>query len=339
MNSIIIKQFTLLLKQIQIDMNKSTGIEYTKNSFRLSNTFKILKILKSLTKPIKTIDDINSLKNISGIGKGTIKRIEEILKTGKLSEIRKKNNSQYLESISNLIKIFGIGKKKANELIVKYNIHNINDLVKLIKNKKIELPENIIKGLKYVNKTKTNIPRKEIDEIYIYLIKKIQEIDKNLNLYICGSYRRLKPTSNDIDIIIYHNKLIKKKETENSNIMKTFIQTLIDDGFIIDNYTSLNVPTKFMGLCKKKRHIRRIDIRMIPLESLHYATLYFTGSGDFNKKMRKNAMNLGYILNEYGLYINSLNSKKLVKSTKYINSEKDIFEILNMEYLPPHLRE
>jgi DNA polymerase/3'-5' exonuclease PolX len=337
MNSIIIKQFTLLLKQIQIDMNKSTGIEYTKNSFRLSNTFKILKILKSLTKQI-TLDDIDLIKNISGIGKGTIKRIEEILKTGKLSEIKyQPNNSQYLESISNLIKIFGIGKKKANELIVKYNIHNINDLVKLIKNKKIELPENIIKGLKYVNKTKTNIPRKEIDEIYIYLIKKIQEVDKNLNLYICGSYRRLKPTSNDIDIIIYHNKLIKKKETENSNIMKTFIQTLIDDKFIIDNYTSLNVPTKFMGLCKKKRHIRRIDIRMIPLESLHYATLYFTGSGDFNKKMRKNAMNLGYILNEYGLYF--IDSKKLVKSMKYINSEKDIFEILNMEYLPPHLRE
>jgi DNA polymerase/3'-5' exonuclease PolX len=318
-------------------MNKSTGIEYTKNSFRLSNTFKILKILKSLTKQI-TLDDIDLIKNISGIGKGTIKRIEEILKTGKLSEIKyQPNNSQYLESISNLIKIFGIGKKKANELIVKYNIHNINDLVKLIKNKKIELPENIIKGLKYVNKTKTNIPRKEIDEIYIYLIKKIQEVDKNLNLYICGSYRRLKPTSNDIDIIIYHNKLIKKKETENSNIMKTFIQTLIDDKFIIDNYTSLNVPTKFMGLCKKKRHIRRIDIRMIPLESLHYATLYFTGSGDFNKKMRKNAMNLGYILNEYGLYF--IDSKKLVKSMKYINSEKDIFEILNMEYLPPHLRE
>ena len=37
------------------------------------------------------------------------------------------------------------------------------------------LPVNIIKGLKYVNNTKIDIPRKEIDEIYVYLIKKIHK--------------------------------------------------------------------------------------------------------------------------------------------------------------------
>jgi hypothetical protein len=180
-----------------------------------------------------------------------------------------------------------------------------------------------------------NIPRKEIDNIYLYLMKKIKQFDKNMNLYICGSYRRMKKTSNDIDIIISHNKLIKKNDTDKSNIMKKFIQILIDDGFIIENYTSLNVKTKFMGLCKKyEGYIRRIDIRLIPLESIHYAILYFTGSAEFNKKMRKIANDLGYKLNEYGLYNKALATCKSIK----VNSEKDIFNILNMKYLPPNLR-
>ena len=329
MNDIIIRKFTNLLKQMRLDMKSN------ENNFRYMSIYKVLNIIKSFKKQITSIDDV---KDIPGIGKGSIRRISEILKTGKLSELKNysKNSDIYLKSIDNLIKIFGIGKKKAHELVMQYDIHSINDLKKLLKNKKITLPDNIIKGLKYVNLTKTNIPRKEIDEIYVYLIQKVEEFDTDLNIYICGSYRRLKTTSNDIDIILYHNKLKTKKQSEESDRMKKLVSILIDEGFIIENYTSLDVPTKFMGLCRKnkKGYIRRIDIRMMPYESIHYATLYFTGSGDFNKIMRKKALDMGYTLNEYGLY-NS--NGDLVK--KVINNEKDIFDILGIEYLPPHLRE
>lgn len=332
MNDVIIRQFKLLLKQMRMDMNKSNGKDFTRHSFRLSSTAKVLKILQSLKKNIKNIDDV---KNVPGIGKGSLKRIQEILDTGRLSEIRFRNvDTQYLSSIDNLVKIFGIGKKKAHELVVKYNVKNISDLKKLMREKKIELPDNIIKGLKYVNKTKTAIPRSEIDNIYVYLLEKAQNFDRDLNLYICGSYRRLKPKSNDVDVILWHKKLKTKKQSEGSNIMQDFVQELLSDGFIVDNYTSYDVPTKFMGLCRKDKNspIRRIDIRMIPVESIHAATLYFTGSGDFNKKMRKIALDMGYTLNEYGLY--DSNGKLAGK----INSEKDIFDIIGMEYLPPHLR-
>ena len=124
------------------------------------------------------------------------------------------------------------------------------------------------------NKTKFNIPRKYIDEIYLYLIKKALIYDSNLYVIICGSYRRLKPTSNDIDILIYHNNIKTKKGAQTSNIMTNFIKLLVTDKFIVDNYTSYNVPTKFMGLCKyKRKDLYRIDIRLIPLESIHPAML------------------------------------------------------------------
>jgi len=43
---------------------------------------------------------------------------------------------------------------------------------------------------------------------------------------------------------------------------------------------------------------------------------------------------MGYTLNEYGLYNSNGN---LVKNK--VNNEKDIFDILDMEYLPPHMRD
>lgn len=330
MNDKIITNFKMLIKQIKIDMNGASGKEAIRHSFRLSSIDKVLNIIKKFDKEIKTIDDV---KGIKGIGKGSLKRIEEILKTGKLKEIKIKNiKIDYLDAIDNLVKVFGIGQKRAHELVMKHNIKSIEDLKRLHKTKKIDLPDNIIKGLKWVNKTKTGIPREEIDHIFVYLINKALKFDRNLNVIICGSYRRRKPKSNDIDVLVFHNNITNKTQAESSAVMTNFIKQLLADKFIVDNYTSYNVPTKFMGLCRyRKNPIRRIDIRLIPTFSIHAAMLYFTGSGDFNKKMRRVAMDMKYTLNEYGV---------LDQNGRYmdVNSEKDIFDLLGMEYLPPELR-
>jgi DNA polymerase/3'-5' exonuclease PolX len=98
--------------------------------------------------------------------------------------------------------------------------------------------------------------------------------------------------------------------------------------------TGDDVKTKYMGIFKlgKGYPLRRIDIRYIPFESYYYATLYFTGSKDLNKKMRQLANNMNYLLNEYGLYDSN---NKLILRPK---SEHDIFEILGLEYLSPDKR-
>ena len=86
-----------------------------------------------------------------------------------------------------------------------------------------------------------------------------------------------------------------------------------------------------MGICKlQNNELFRIDIRFIPYSSFYSAILYFTGSKDFNKKMRQVAINLGYTLNEYGLF----NKKKQFS----VNSEKDIFDYLGLEYIKPSER-
>jgi hypothetical protein len=85
-------------------------------------------------------------------------------------------------------------------------------------------------------------------------------------------------------------------------IMKKIINSLEDKKFIIDRLTDESSSTKFMGLCKKFKDIRRLDIRLVPMKSFFPAYLYFTGSYEFNEKMRGIAKRQGYKLNEYGLY-------------------------------------
>ncbi len=331
MNSKIIDEFERLIKQIKFDIdNAKDKKEELIHSFRLSSISKVLKLIKSYPNKIKSSDD---LKGIKGIGKNSLNRIDEIIKTGKLSEIKQEQIDQtYLNYLENLEEVFGIGRKTALELYKKYNVKSVKDLKKLHKNGIIQLPDNVLKGLKYYGKFKENIPRDEIDEINKYLQKKVKKVDDKMELLICGSYRRLKPTSNDIDILITHPK-VKNEVSDKKHYLEDFIDELIKDKFIVDSLTEKTVKTKYMGLCKyNKNPMRRIDIRFISYESYPFAVLYFTGSKDFNKMMRQVAIDMDYTLNEYGLYDNKKHKHLKAKT------EEDIFKLLNLEYVLPEYR-
>ena len=79
---------------------------------------------------------------------------------------------------------------------------------------------------------------------------------------------------------------------------------------------------------------RRIDIMYTKPEEYPFAILYFTGSGDFNVKMREYALEKGFTINEYSMK----HTETKEKVNQIFNSEKDIFEYLNFEYQEPQNR-
>lgn len=295
MNKQIIDQYTKLVKHIKYN------IKTPQDRFRLSQTIKILDILKKYPKPITSGAQLSTLPNV---GMGTVKRIDEILKTGFLSEITPKDYKAYEE----LEQIFGIGKEKAKDLIENHNIKSIKQLKQAIKSKTITVPRDIILGLKYNNAIKQSIPRDEIDE-FGKLLKA-----RSIKATICGSYRRGKQSSNDIDILI----------TGKSNNLRKIVETLRD--IIVDDIDE-GYNVKYMGFVKFMGKVRRLDIMYVPLESYYTALLHFTGSWGFNQKLRMVAIELGYTLNQYGLFKNGIAEK--------VASEKDVFDKLGMEYIEP----
>jgi DNA polymerase/3'-5' exonuclease PolX len=294
-----------VLKQYLEKIKSEKAIIYKINA--IANLIKIINIYP------KEIKNGEELKDIKGVGKGSIEKINEILKTGTLSYL---NNN----ILSELTEVIGIGPSIANQLIQKYKIKSLDELIKKVIKGEIEVNDKIKLGLKYVGKFKGNIPRQHIDDVQDYLKQ------FNSNIIICGSYRRGLDFSSDIDILLYNSQLLTMNDVKKSNMLNDYVKLLTKNKFIVDNITNNNV-TKYMGFAKWENVIRRIDIRLIPYESIYTALVYFTGSYELNRIMRIKAKELGYKLNEYGLYKNN----ELI----HITSEKELFKKLGMKYLKP----
>lgn len=336
MNKDIINEFNKLIEQVKYDIDRAaTRKESNTNMFRLKQIKKSLEIIKKYPNKINSGQD---LKDISGIGKGTMDRIDEIIKNGYLSEIKiNRKDKNIIKAVGELEQVIGIGEKTAYKLAKKYNIKNVDELRTAYNSGEIELTDKIILGLKYHGVYQTQIPRSEIDKVNEYLNNMIIKIDAKLKLIICGSYRRQKQVSNDIDVLIYHTDIKTKKDIiDKENYLKKFVSLLSKDKFLLDAIDP-DFEVKYMGFSQLKEKnrtfpIRRIDIRYVPYESLYYAMLYFTGPYEFNTKMRSLAEELGYKLSEYNL--TKLDDKTIIKSY----SEKEIFDKLGMEYITPEKR-
>ena len=304
------------------------------NNFRIRNLNKNLITISKFKFPITSI---SQLIDIPGFGKGTIDRINEILQNNHLLEVQdleniysKINNKNKI--INELTAVVGIGEAIARDLIETYNIMSLDDLIQRIKKNEIEVNDKIKLGLKYAGKFETKISRKILTKIYTHIENIATNCDTNLVINICGSYRRGLPESSDIDILVCDLNLLFKEDIEQSNTLQKLINCFKKDKLITDDITSDSVLTKYMGFCKYDKKIYRIDIRLIPVESYYSALLYFTGSYQLNTIMRLKAKKLDYKLNEYGLFKNKSNIPII------LNSEKDIFDLLNMEYLEPQQR-
>jgi DNA polymerase (family 10) len=148
------------------------------------------------------------------------------------------------------------------------------------------------------------------DEFLAYL-KKLPQIKK---ISLAGSLRRQKETVRDIDILVISHKPDK--------VMDAFV----------------NFPGRREILAKggTKSSLRtnqdvQVDCRVVEERSFGAALLYFTGSKNFNIKLRQLAIKKGLKINEYGVF----------KKDKFLTggSEEEIFKVLGMDYVEPELRE
>ena len=327
---IILNNFKQLIKQIKIDIDNTINKERIKNIYRLKSIETAIKVIETYPDNIINLD---KLANMKGIGEGTINRIKEIQKTGKLSEIKlTEMNENFLRIMDELEETYGVGKKTAYEMFKKHDIKSIDELKQKVNSGEIEVNDIVKKGLKYVKLINNKIQHEIITDIQNKLLDILFKIDVRLFGVVCGSYRREKNYSGDIDLIIVHHDY--KKKDQISKYLKYFEKFLLElkrEKILIESLTGEKVETKFMGIFKWDDIIGRIDIRFIPMESYYYATLYFTGSKDLNTNMRLIAISRNYKLNEYGLY--DENNKRFE-----VTSEKEIFDLLDMHYIIPKLR-
>lgn len=276
-------------------------------------------------------DDIDlteqNLSKLKGIGPSLLGKIMEVKETGTcqfLEKIQKDDPKELFQ------KIYGVGPKKANEL-VKMGFSTIDDIVK---SEKLDIfNEKQLLGIKYYDDINTRIPRKEIEQHEQLLIDIFGSIDPDGDLTIAGSYRRGKPDSGDIDVLI---------KTDDIAYFKRFIEELFSHKYLTEELA--NGRKKFMGLCKLESDLpnRRIDIMYTRPDEYPFAILYFTGSKEFNQKMRQHANEKGFTLNEHGIeeYSEDPNAicNPIDPNDIDLIDEKGIFDLLEYDYVHPTKR-
>ena len=280
------------------------------------------------------ITDPSQVKGMRGIGPKILTKIKEYLDTGQIRAVEDKKQeleqvktkSKKEQTLQDFADVWGVGPVKAKALY-EQGMRSINDLRK---NQHLLTNQQKI-GLKYYEDLLKKIPRDDITTLYTvivyYLNKKYGR--GTYQIEVAGSYRRGAEESGDIDCIITSEKFS----------LADVVALLTKKGLITDTLSMRN--EKFMGVAKCGRTERsstsgphvRLDIEFVPEEQFGSAILYMTGSKGFNLYMRGIAKKKGYLLNEHGIFY-AKTGKKVQESP----SERDFFEILGMEYVPPERR-
>ena len=198
-------------------------------------------------------------------------------------------------------------------------------------------------GIKYYHDINLRIPRAEIEKIEKVFKHICSAIDKDFIVEICGSYRRGRSNSGDVDTLIAHPKLLTPEQIKKSKPLTKIVKTLSMCNFLVDHLTN-DGDTKYMGMGQLKGfpHARRVDIRFVPYYCFAPALLYFTGSMTFNTKMRNHALSKGYSLSEYGLRkmeFDKKQNKEIKGPIEIVTTEEDVFKFLDYPYSSPEERD
>lgn len=286
---------------------------------------KVIKQLKAFPNEIHSVEDV---KGLDGIGKKIELKIKEIIETGHLEASKEYNADDAYRIIAELMEIHGIGPSKANDLVRNHGIKSVDDL-----KTNIHLLNDVQKmGLKYVEHFKARIPRAEMKKHDAQVNAVVTSIHPQMTATVVGSYRRGAANSGDIDIIISGSNIVEGNE---KCILDLVVSRLKAEKYIIDTFGQGG--KKYMGVSRVKygRFYRRLDLMITLPNEYPFASLYFTGSAEFNTKLRAWVLtNKQLSLSEYGL--------KDVKTGAYIQNdfrtEEDVFKFLGLKYISPERR-
>jgi len=317
MNSMINQEIANILFEI------GYFLEMEEAAFRPQAYEKAAIALENINKSIFEIYEqggIQDLEKIPGVGKGIAKKIEEYITTGKIKYYDKWKKKVPVD-LERLMAIEGVGAKSIKIFYQKLGITALEDLENAAKENKIaslvgfgeKSEKNILESIALLKKSKK---RFIVEKILPFAkdirakLNKLKEVDK---VSLAGSLRRKQETIGDIDILAITNNSKK----------------------VMDYFTTLPEVLRIWGKGETKSSVRLsqgidCDLRVVPKESYGAALMYFTGSKDYNIRIRKVAISKGLKLNEYGLF----KGKKRIAG----RTEREIYKKLGMSFVPPEKR-
>ena len=235
-NSEIADSFSLLAKLMEIN---------GENSFKAKSYSSSAFAIDKLPVQLSEID-VNEIQYLKGIGPSSAKKIEELLKTGNLSQLEKiifSTPSGVLE----MIKIKGLGPKKINTIWKEMELESVGELLYACKENRLKL----YKG--FGEKTQTAVT--EYIEFYlknkgsylysqtINIAEQIHQILKKIfggnNVFITGDFARQLEVISQLEFIISSD--VKNVEDSISKMEEFQLVSKIENELLYKTAAGINV--------------------------------------------------------------------------------------------------
>lgn len=293
------------------------------NQFRVRAYRNGARTIRELSEPASTIlcTAGRTLTEFKGIGGDLAKKIATLCQTGNLP-LHQELLAQVPISVLTLMRVPGVGPKKAAALHQQLGISTLDELREACQGKRVQALKGfgakteqiILAGLDQAGSAQQRLKWAEADDFARSLLNHLRSCPSIAQLEPAGSYRRGRDSVADLDLLV-----VSSNSAEVMDRLAEFaaVETLIGRG---DTKMSVRLAG---GL--------QVDLRVVPEESFGAAWQYFTGSKDHNVVLRGRAKTRGLKINEYGVF----------RGDEYVagRTEEDVYAALDLPWFPPELRE
>jgi len=295
--------------------------------FRIRAYLKTAQIIKNYPQELhKLWEEGKFPTKIPGIGEKSMEKIKEFFETGTIKAREKYKSGINTDALS-LMSIPWVGPKLAKQLYEQLWINTpvkLKEMIEQDPQKLLSLPRmgegkinQIRQGLKIFFSAQG---RKLLGHIYSFAQRLQQDILSLPNVKkaeITGSFRRMKETVGDIDILV-----VSKEPLETIDKIAKF--EYIE--YVIAKWTTkISVFVWWANI--------QVDVRVVEKENRWAALQYFTWSKQHNIHLRKIAKTKNLKINEYWVF-DETTSQKIGGE-----NEEEVYKLLWLPWIPPELRE
>ena len=293
------------------------------NPFRVRAYRTAARTIETLGEPLAELvrNDGHRLAELPGIGEDLGGKIVEIVRTGHLPLLDELTR-QVPETLVEMMRIEGVGPKRARLLYDKIGLKTLTDLEKAAREGRLSsvrgfgkvLQARIIQGCSDHRARSARCRLSEADIHVQPLLEHLRRARGVQAIEVAGSYRRRRETVGDVDVLVAARRP--------AGIAERFVSYPEVERVLAQGETKCSVRLR-SGL--------QSDLRIVPPESYGAALHYLTGSKAHNIAIRTLGVRKGLKINEYGVF----RGRRRVGG----RAEKEVFAAVGLPWIPPELRE
>src|SRR5437899_1095271 len=303
------------------------------NPFKIRAYTNAARAIETFRANVTNFQDEKAVAKIPGIGKSIALKIRELAETGSLKYFQDLSE-EFPPGILELFSLPGLGAKKIKALYDKLGISSIEQLQNACEQGRIaELPgfgettqqklcDAIARRAAHAGSFQFGQVAVETEALRADLAAH----EAALQVEIAGSYRRRKEVVHDLDLLVATSEPVA--------IAKFFVSHPLVESIIAQGPTKSSVRLRSGVQC---------DLRVVTTAEYPFALAYFTGNKEHNIEMRSRALQRGLTLNEYRLAPVPVDpkakKKRPVKKIPQVRDEADLYGAVDLDFIPPELRE